>query len=627
MCRYCACVTIFRAGAPAFHGGQSAREEASGARPYAWLGGIVVAVLLVRWGSANSLSHAHAIVRAVAAIGVVGGSGVLAVTPGVALVSVVARRRQIGRATALGLLLAGSSIVAMAGFWIWFASPIAGRAADVVLLVACVAVIAVFGRRGDLRRADLSTPLALAFGVALVYTGLAYLQGGFDARPLQALSTQYWPQDDNEVPLWFAMRVAAHLPLSGYQIPGKWLFSDRPPLQTGFALLQWPLWDSNVQSGYQPLGTCLQVCWLPALWTVLRVRGFGARRAGLAVLAAAATGAMFFNSVYVWPKMLAGGLTLAALAILVSRDDQDRLPGTWILTVVLAVLGMLAHGGTVFAVIALLPFAWRLRRRITLRSLAACVAAAIMLYVPWLMFQRFVAPPGNRLLKWQLAGVTRIDSRGVLQTLVQQYERLSLSQLFTYKVTDNLAALAGDQRLPAGEGFTGYAWHSQFFGLLPAAMPLLLGAGALAFPSGRRILAAARPLAVFLAITLAAWLVLLWGGPVVPAIIHEGPYAFLVLFTGLCALAVTALPRPLAIIIAVADLAWFTVCWIPELRFQPGHKQAGPHMMVDVAMLAVGIAGLLVLTVACAREFSRTARPSLPRLTRGTSRGHARVPS
>ena len=210
---------------------------------------------------------------------------------------------------------------------------------------------------------------------------------------------------------------------------------------------------------------------------------------------------------------------------------------------------------------------------------------------------------------------------------MQQYDRLSLSQLFTYKVTDNLGALAGDQRLPAGVGFMGYAWHSQFFGLLPAAMPLLLGAGALAFPSGRRILAAAKPLAAFLAITLAAWLVLLWGSPVVPAIIHEGPYAFLVLFTGLCALAVTALPRPLAIIIAVADVAWFIVCWIPELGFQPGHKQAGPHMTVDVAMLAVGIAGLLVLSVACAREFSRTARPSLPTLARGSTRGHARVPS
>jgi hypothetical protein len=470
-----------------------------------------------------------------------------------------------------------------------------------------------------MRRADLSTPLALALGVALVYTGLAYLPGGFDAHPLLALSTQYWPQNDNQIPMLFAMRVAAHLPLSGYLLPGKWMFSDRPPLQTGFALLQWPLWHSNVQLGYEPLGTCLQLSWLPGLWTVLRVRGFGARRAGLTVLMAATTGAIFFNSVYVWPKMLAGGLTLAALAILVSRDDQDRRPGAWLLAVVLVVLGMLAHGGTVFAVIALLPFAWRLRRRIALPFLAACAAGAIVLYVPWMLFQRFVAPPGNRLLKWHLAGVVPVDSRSALQTIVQRYEQLSLSQLFTNKVTDNLLALAGDHRLPRDEGLIGYGWHSQFYGLLPAAMPLLLGAVALAFPASRRILAPAKPLVPFLALTLAVWMMLEWGGPDTPTMIHEGPYALLVLFTGLCALAVTALPRPLAILLAIANLAWFAVCWIPELGIQPVDKHVGPRTTVDVAMLAVVIAGLLVLTMACAREFSRPAPPSPPTLIRGRS--------
>ena len=543
MRRYCVRVALLRIRAPEFPRGRSGPEEVSGARPYAWLGAIVVAVLMVRWGSADRLSHAPAIARALAAIGVVGGSGVLAVTPGVALISIVARRGQIGCATAFGLLMAGSAIVAMAGFWIWFASPVAGRAVDLIFLAGCAAVISVFGRRGDLRRADLSTPLALALGVALVYTGLAYLPGGFDAHPLQALSTEYWPQNDNEIPMLFAMRVAAHLPLAGYLLPAKWMFSDRPPLQTGFALLQWPLWHSNRQLGYEPLATCLQLCWLPGLWTVLRVRGFGERRAGLTVLMAASTGAIFFNSVYVWPKMLAGGLTLAALAVLVSRDDQDRRPGAWLLAVVLVVLAMLAHGGAVFAVIALLPFAWRLRRRITLRFLTACAAAAIVLYVPWMLFQRFVAPPGNRLLKWHLADVVPVDSRGVLQTIVQRYEHLSLSQLFTNKVTDNLLALAGDHRLPRDEGLIGYGWHSQIYGLLPAAMPLLLGAVVLAFPAGRRILAPARPLVPFMALTLAVWMVLEWGGPDTPTMIHEGPYALLVLFTGLCALAVTALPR------------------------------------------------------------------------------------
>ena len=44
------------------------------------------------------------------------------------------------------------------------------------------------------------------------------------------------------------------------------------------------------------------------------------------MLATSATGVMFFNTVYIWPKMLAGALALAALAVLVSRDPADRRP-------------------------------------------------------------------------------------------------------------------------------------------------------------------------------------------------------------------------------------------------------------------------------------------------------------
>ncbi|HET9082209.1 MAG TPA: hypothetical protein VFO01_17060 [Trebonia sp.] len=603
------------AAAPGPSPGGQAGAGLSG-RPYAWLAAIAAAVLLVRWAGSAGLLHAGAAERALAVAGLFAGSGVLAAAPGVALISVAARRRQTGPATALGLLLAGSSTVAMAGFWAWYASPSAGRAADAAFLVVSFAVTAVFGRRGDLGRVDLAVPLALALGAGLVFTGLAFFQGGVAAvRPLPALAARFWLEGDNQSALMFAQRVAAHHSLSGYLSP-TWLYSDRPPLQAGFDLLQWPLWGHDQELPYQLLGTCLQLAWLPALWTLLRVRGLGAPRAGAAVLATAATGAVFFNSVYVWPKMLSAALALAAFAILASRDPDDRRPGIGVLTTALCALAMLAHGGAAFALIALLPFAWRLRRRLTARSVAACAAAAVMLYAPWMMFQRFVDPPGNRLEKWQLAGVIGIDSRGVLQTLVQQYRRLSPGQLFAYKITDNLAALTGNHGLLSAQsvdevwlhqGFMGYARLSQFFDLLPASVPLVLGVFALLFPSGRRALAAVKPLAVFAALTLAAWMVLLWGGPAVPTIIHEGPYALLVLFIGLCAVAATALPRPLAVLVLAADAAWFAVCWVPGLGFQPGSGKPGAHLPVDSAMVAVCGAGLVILAAAgaCAHAPAR----------------------
>ena len=161
------------------------------------------------------------------------------------------------------------------------------------------------------------------------------------------------------------------------------------------------------------------------------------------VLATTLTGFVLVSTVYVWPKMLAGTFALAALAIVVSRDEADRRLTSGIVAVALLTLSMLAHGGTVFALLALIPFAYRLRHRITARAVAACAAVAVACYVPWTLYQHFVDPPGDRLLKWQLAGVLPIDPRGFLQTIVQEYERLSLHGLLANKGM-NLLALAAD---------------------------------------------------------------------------------------------------------------------------------------------------------------------------------------
>ena len=65
---------------------------------------------------------------------------------------------------------------------------------------------------------------------------------------------------------------------------------------------------------------------------------------------------------------------------------------------------MLSHGGTAFALIAFIPFVYQLRRRITIRSAVASAAAALALYLPWVLYQRFVNPPGDRLLSGSWPG-------------------------------------------------------------------------------------------------------------------------------------------------------------------------------------------------------------------------------
>jgi hypothetical protein len=604
-------------GATASGRGQGALAE----RAWAWTAAPVIAALLVGEASRVSLTGASVPATALAVGAMYIGSAVIAATPGVALVSVIARRRDLGSATVLGLLLAGSGGAAMAGFWAWFASPAFGRDVDVALGVASVVAIAVFGRRGDLRAAGLSVPMLLALAVGLAFTGLAFIQGdGFAQNAVAEVASRYWRTQDNAVPLLFAARVAAHGPLSGFLI-GDWLSSDRPPLQTGFALLQWPLWGSGGrQAAYQLLATGLSASWLPALWMVFRARGVAQWRILVVVLATTLTGFVLVSTVYVWPKMLAGTFALAALAIVVSRDEADRRLTSGIVAVALLTLSMLAHGGTVFALLALVPFAYRLRHRITVRAVAACAAVAVACYLPWTLYQHFVNPPGDRLLKWQLAGVLPIDPRGFPQTIVQQYERLSLHGLLANKGM-NLLALAADPVLwrtqlaePAWtSGFLGYARLAQLNDLLPATGLLLLGAVALLVRSSRRALAPAAPLAVFCGLALACWAVLLWGGDQVTTINHQGAYAVIVLFIGLCALAVTYLPWPAATVILAGCAAWFAVSWIPGLGFVPAGtikvpagaapavvRQADLASRLNPAMLLVCLAGLALAVAAIA---------------------------
>jgi hypothetical protein len=595
--------------------GRRARPGAWRRWPLGWLAAPVVAALVVAWAAAVPVPNAGVTRQAFAVIGLLAGSAVLAVTPGLALLSVLARYRRLGQATALGLLYAGAGITAWVGFWAWFARPGFGAALDAAMLAVSVVLIATFGRRGDLGRFGLSLPLALALAVSVLYTGTAFLRGGPTVNPAETISRLMWPAQDNVIPMLFAAKLAAHAPLTGYLVRGGWLSSDRPPLQTGFVLLQWPLWPvAGRLGGYQFLGTVLQSAWLPALWVVFRVRGVSVGRTCAAVLAAAVTGVMYLNTLYVWPKMLAAALALAVLAILVSGDPGDRWPDDrwpWagVLAAALAALSMLSHGGTSFGLLALAPFAYPLRRGLTARALAAGAVTAAVLYLPWMLYQHFVNPPGDRLVKWMLAGVVSIDGRGVLRAIIEQYRSLSLPLLLGNK-GDNVMTLFANVGVLDGPHF---AWSGSFFGsarvvgvffLVPAAGPLLLGALALLQPSARRRLAGVKPLAAFTALTIAAWVLLLFGGQVT-TVIHAGPYASLVVFIGLCALAVTALPPVLRGAVLVASVAWFAVEWVPGLTFRQEWTYSPASSSADWSMVIVcgcALTAVIALTTAACRS-------------------------
>jgi hypothetical protein len=183
--------------------------------------------------------------------------------------------------------------------------------------------------------------------------------------------------------------------------------------------------------------------WVPAVYALLRSLRFSLRATVLGIVFTGAVPVTFVNSLYTWPKVLAGAMIVASLAsLLFGAADRSRV-GRWVVAAVaLATLGILSHGGAALVLPALIGFGvfavWHIGWRRLIAVVAVSVGSAVILYAPWLAFQHWVAPPGDRLLKWHLAGVVSVDSRSFLQTLIDQYRATPLSALFSNRLA-NLA--------------------------------------------------------------------------------------------------------------------------------------------------------------------------------------------
>jgi hypothetical protein len=81
-------------------------------------------------------------------------------------------------------------------------------------------------------------------------------------------------------------------------------------------------------------------------------------------------------------------------------------------------------------------------------AFGSALAVCALLFAPWFAYQRVVAPPGNRLLKWHLAGVVQIDERSVAQALRDEYTKASWRAIVSNK-TSNVRELLNPDRFLA----------------------------------------------------------------------------------------------------------------------------------------------------------------------------------
>lgn len=548
---------------------------------------------------------------------------VLTGLPGAAAALLFARRGVSRVPVLLAIGLAATGVVAIVSFWAYYADPLVGKSFAWLALFGSVAAIAwsLAGRRIDpaLLR-GLAVPAALwALGSAFVLF-LGFGHGGADT-PLATAVTRFSGElpSDSDIPRffaeWFYLNGHEGTPLV---YPGEWLSSDRPPLQIGYVLAQRPVaWDGD-SLHYQVLGVVLQQLWIVGLWALLLAARVGRVTRAVVVTLALSSGLVLVNGFYVWPKLLPAAFLLAAAALVLTplweRTRSD--PRLAALLAVLLGIALLGHGASVFGAIGLAAVAV-FRGLPSLRWLGIAIAAGAVLMVPWLAYQSYADPPGDRLQKWMLAGVVEVDERSTPEAIVDAYSAEGFGGALHNK-GQNLVTIAGggpafetaeDAVEAAREGELDDAVSRVraivFFYLLPSLGALLLAPLLMAArrrsrvrgPAADRDWRFALVCFAFVAASCLAWALLLFGSAPARTVVHVSSYAMPLLAIAGAVAGLRAVAPRFALWYLGAAGALSLALYVPSLEPPPGTA----YEPLPLLLAALSLAGFLALALRAGR--------------------------
>jgi hypothetical protein len=543
--------------------------------------------------------------RSLAVLPVFGVALTLFLLPGLPAAVRLALRGRLSTGLVVPAAVLFSCMAGYLTFWAYFLHPMVGRCFGGALLVVGAALLAAdLRRRGEARAlllsGDVRTPLALTAFVGLFYLALLYAVD-LDVRTGGEVRVRFldFPLAiDNEIPYYFADHLYDHR--DPRRLIADVHSSDRPPLQVGLLLLQFPV----ARLVGQPLvyslvaGCAFQCAWVPAVWGLWASAGLPRRRAGLALLFVVLTGFATVNTVFGWPKMLAASATLFAVTLSLFGRAPGR-PFPAVLVGLSAALGALAHGGVAFTLLPLgLLLLWP--RYYPGRSRLAIGAAVFTVTLtPWSLYQTYYDPPGNRLVRDHLAGEspTWRDDAPLWRNLLDAYGELSAGEVVGNKLANLKVLFRGDRR-PAAQLYPwppnrdSAQWPADAIGFRRCEFTCLfwslglLNLGWLAaLATGRRRAGLDPTLGVTVpALGLAsvfAWVVLMFGPG--STVIHQGSYATVLLLFAALAAWLTALPLRLACPLLLLQGIVFISCW---LSTSPANAYGPPN--VFMIPLAVG---------------------------------------
>jgi hypothetical protein len=430
---------------------------------------------------------------------------------------------------------------------------------------------------------------------------------------------------DHKLPALFANAVQEGTEREIIPKIGSWKYSDRPPLQAGLVLYFDFLFSArHFFTQYHVLATILQCFWIPAVWLLCRVSRMPGRSIVVILVSCLFSGFFFFNSVYVWPKLLAASLAIFAVSIVSRSHLESRPPSVneLIFIGLTSGLGILGHGGVVFTIgpmflLLLHPVVFP-----PLRNSALGAACFLALVLSWMAYQEFYDPRigGDILVKIHLAGHTGsfTDPMSPLETIVDAYRRLTLAQVFELK-WKNLEALGliGEQSF-LYERFASFGrllsdpkyWYGfrmvQFNSVFAALGSLKIGLLVFLFSklTKRRHSPAVKAencVAWLVLLNLASWTLLMFGGSAARPALFQGSYALMILLFVLAGSFVSVLPVAWVALVLAYNIALFLMFWVYHPWKQYALKLAeSSQSFVSIPEINVAMFGLSVLLVLCA---------------------------
>jgi hypothetical protein len=286
------------------------------------------------------------------------------------------------------------------------------------------------------------------------------------------------------------------------------------------------------------------------------------------------TGFGLLHSIFTWPKLGAAAFVLGGASLVLSEEREYSI-SRWGCAAAMFALAHLSHGGSDFALIALGVLLFFPTLRPTLKGCVVALFVFITFSAPWMAYQKFYDPPGNRLLKMHLAGVNDVDDRGFLSTLADRYREIgwtgawqnkkanfsrlvegSFGQIFNFNSErEKVLTRRGDE--------FGFVFRALSFGNFAVLAVPALWFWLYKKDSGREKVTARRVLIclVWMMVTLTVWCILMFmpGG----CVIHQGSLAPLLVVFSVSVFLVLRYSPLLFCVISCLQLVSFATTWGP----------------------------------------------------------------